>query len=305
MEIYDRFRQRQQKPAFQDPTGWVMLSNTSSAELVSQRHGRLVLGVTGVSPRQRFPKEVCAPGTLGHHGHVCLSRGTSPAGASGRQAQRTLLESQRAAALQGPGDRLAPDSFLPHDAVTSCSISRTFWSGGMSAAFGSTLTTHREAGLPSTLLKFSFYKHTLLTELKSCSLSTITRYSQGSSRAYKTQVWQENQFKDTLSTHPCQRFQQSKFLPILIRRDGRHSATGPGRASVLGRTRRGRSCGVPGGVPFINHCIKKILASLDEKRSYYIQIFNILTLQKFYFYNRVFLKWRKLWKNFKKKLMIY
>lgn len=135
MEIYDRVQAETTKAGLSrsDGVGDAFTHELGRTGLTTRQ--RLVLGVTGVSPRQRFPKEVCAHRTLGHHGHVCLSRGTSQAGTSGRQAQRTLLESQRAAALQGPGDRLAPDSFLPHGAVTWRSISRTFWSGGMSSSF--------------------------------------------------------------------------------------------------------------------------------------------------------------------------
>lgn len=45
---------------------------------------------------------------------------------------------------------------------------------------------------------------------------------------------------------------------------------------------------------------KKSWHSFEEK-CYYTQIFHILTLQKFYFYNRA----ENFWKNFEKKLMIY
>lgn len=86
-----------------------------------------------------FPKEVCAHGPLGRHGHVCLSR------APGRQAQHTLLkynahstlQALRNIAGQGPGDRLAHEFPPAQRAVTSRSIGRgrTFWTGSMSRSF--------------------------------------------------------------------------------------------------------------------------------------------------------------------------
>lgn len=86
------------------------------------------------------------------------------------------------------------------------------------------------------------------------------------------------------------KIRQSKFLPILIRREVRPFAPCPGGAFWSGMKIGNAIC-----VVSLDKFHLLIIVPKKKKKnlgihlkSYYIQIFNILTLRKFYFYNTAF-----------------
>lgn len=174
------FGQRQPKAGLSEPIGWVMLSFKHDAWQNWSHNDKVE---TGASPSSVSHGRSAPTGPWAATG-TCACPGT-PGGhtAEAQPAQHTAgfekLRGRDRATVQ-------PSRFLPHrhSAATSWSSGRgrTIWTLDGRQSFRVPLATHREAAFPfpSKLFKFSFYKHILLTGLKSCSLSVITRYSQDS-----------------------------------------------------------------------------------------------------------------------------